>query len=79
MYPATKDAPSGKLRLLYESNPMAFIVEQAGGLASTGTTPILDLQPKKIHERCPVILGSKEDVEDLLNLYKKHGIANGNA
>lgn len=72
MYPATKDAPSGKLRLLYECIPMAFIMEQAGGSASTGSIPILDVQPEKLHQRCPVILGSKEDVQDVLNIIQRH-------
>lgn len=64
MYPATSDAPNGKLRLLYECNPMAFIMENAGGLASTGKGPILDIQPKSIHQRTPIFLGSKDDVEE---------------
>lgn len=72
MYPATSDSPSGKLRLLYECNPMAFIMEQAGGLASTGKIPILDVKPEKIHQRVPVFLGSKEDVSDFLKIYEKH-------
>lgn len=72
MYPGTKEAPNGKLRLLYESSPMAYIVEQAGGQATTGTTRILDLQPKKIHERCPVYMGSKDDVQDVIDSYKKN-------
>ena len=61
-----------QLRLLYESIPMAFIMEQAGGAASTGDIPILDVIPEKIHQRCPVILGSKEDVQDVLDLIKLH-------
>jgi len=73
MYPATSDSPNGKLRLLYECNPMAFIVEQAGGLATTGKTPILDVVPSKIHQRVPIFLGSKGDVQDIIDLYKKHG------
>jgi len=73
MYPATKDAPLGKLRLMYESIPMAFIMEQAGGAASNGVIPILDIQPDKIHQRCPVFLGSKEDVQDVLDLIERHG------
>jgi len=73
MYPATSDSPNGKLRLLYECNPMAFIVEQAGGLATTGKTPILDVVPQKIHQRVPIFLGSKGDVQDIIDLYKKHG------
>jgi fructose-1,6-bisphosphatase I len=53
----------GKLRLLYEANPMSFIVEQAGGLSSTGRERILELQPADLHQRVPVILGSSEEVE----------------
>lgn len=71
MYPSSKDAPSGKLRLMYEGNPMAFIMEKAGGLASTGTQPILDVQPKTIHDRTPVFLGSKLDVEEVLSYIAK--------
>ena len=70
MYPSTKEAPSGKLRLLYEGNPMAFIVEKAGGLASTGKQAILDVVPKTIHDRIPVFLGSKEDVQEVLSFMK---------
>merc|ERR1711915_622469 len=73
MYPATANAPKGKLRLLYECNPMAFIVEQAGGLAIDGHKNILDLQPTKIHERSPIFLGSRQDVQEIADLYKKHG------
>jgi len=64
LYPPTKKAPSGKLRLMYEANPMAMLIEQAGGraLVSPGHR-ILDVQPKDIHERTPVILGSAEEVE----------------
>lgn len=65
MYPLdskTKDK-GGKLRLLYEANPMSFIVEQAGGAATTGRQRILDVQPSKLHQRVPVILGSKHEVE----------------
>jgi fructose-1,6-bisphosphatase I len=72
MYPATKDAPQGKLRLLYECNPMSFIMEQAGGLASNGTIPVLDIQPVKLHERSPIFLGSKDDVNDVLAVIAKH-------
>ena len=53
----------GKLRLMYEANPMAFLVEQAGGAATTGRQRILDIQPEKLHQRVPVILGSKNEVE----------------
>lgn len=66
MYPATTSAPKGKLRLLYECNPMAFIVTEAGGLASNGSKAILDIEPTSIHERSPCYLGSKLDMEELL-------------
>ncbi|XP_013785261.1 fructose-1,6-bisphosphatase 1-like isoform X2 [Limulus polyphemus] len=71
MYPATKDSPNGKLRLLYECNPMAYIIEKAGGLASTGKIPILEVVPEKIHQRVPIFMGSKEDVQEILDLYKE--------
>jgi fructose-1,6-bisphosphatase I len=65
MYPRdTKDpAKAGKLRLLYEANPMAFVVEQAGGAASTGYQRILDIAPDGLHQRVPVILGSRNEVD----------------
>jgi fructose-1,6-bisphosphatase I len=63
LYPGTTDKPEGKLRLLYETAPLAFIVEQAGGKASDGLTRILDIVPDRIHHRSPVILGSKENVD----------------
>jgi fructose-1,6-bisphosphatase I len=62
-YPADKKSPKGKLRLLYEANPMAFIFEQAGGAAIDGERNILDIAPTALHERTPLILGSKQDVE----------------
>lgn len=71
-YPATKETPKGKLRLLYECNPMAFIVEQAGGMATTGTMPILDIVPESIHQRTPIFMGSKDDVEDVIKCFKKY-------
>ncbi|OQR71982.1 fructose-1 [Tropilaelaps mercedesae] len=71
MYPATKEAPNGKLRLLYECNPMAFIMELAGGKASNGSIPILDVVPSGLHCRQPIFLGSPEDVDELLEHYKK--------
>ncbi len=62
MYPALNGTPNGKLRLLYELNPMAFLVEQAGGAASNGQTAILDIKPEKLDQRSPVFIGSREDV-----------------
>eukprot|EP00270_Netrium_digitus_P000098 TRINITY_DN1011_c0_g1_i1.p1 TRINITY_DN1011_c0_g1~~TRINITY_DN1011_c0_g1_i1.p1 ORF type:complete len:344 (-),score=99.34 TRINITY_DN1011_c0_g1_i1:209-1240(-) len=71
MYPADKKSPNGKLRVLYEVFPMAFIMEQAGGQAFTGKQRALELIPKKIHDRSPVFLGSYEDVEEIKSLYKE--------
>jgi fructose-1,6-bisphosphatase I len=62
LYPGESDKPEGKLRLLYEANPLAMVVEQAGGRASTGTMRILDVEPKSLHQRVPLLIGSKEDV-----------------
>lgn len=66
MYPETKSAPGGKLRLMYEANPMGMLVEQAGGLTSTGSGSILDVTPTDIHQRTPVIMGSSDEVSRLL-------------
>lgn len=71
MYPGDKKNPSGKLRLVYELNPMAFIIETAGGSATTGRERIRDLQPMKIHERRPVFMGSPVDVAELVAVYEK--------
>ena len=60
----------GKLRLLYEANPMSFIVEQAGGVSSTGYQRIMDIKPEGVHQRVPVILGSKNEVERLIRYHK---------
>ncbi|MCS6897009.1 MAG: class 1 fructose-bisphosphatase [Nitrospira sp.] len=62
LYPAEMDKPEGKLRLLYEANPLAMVVEQAGGKASTGTMRIVDVEPKSLHQRVPLVIGSAEDV-----------------
>lgn len=61
-----------QLRLLYECNPMAYIMEQAGGMATTGSVNVLDIQPTSIHERVPVVLGSPDDVQEYLAICKKH-------
>jgi fructose-1,6-bisphosphatase I len=70
MYPWDKRDPkkAGKLRLMYEANPMSFLIEQAGGASINGTETIMDLQPTGLHERVSVMLGSKEEV-DRLRLY----------
>lgn len=62
LYPGILPKPEGKLRLLYESAPLAFVIEQAGGRATTGLVDILDIVPKKLHQRTPLIIGSKQDV-----------------
>ncbi|WP_420454872.1 class 1 fructose-bisphosphatase [Rubrivirga sp.] len=64
IYPSNPRSPQGKLRLMYEANPMAFIVEQAGGRAETGHGPILDVEPQALHDRTPVYLGSPGMVAD---------------
>lgn len=61
-----------KLRLLYEGNPMAYIIEQAGGMASTGHENILDIQPESIHQRAPVAMGSSDDVKEYIAICQKH-------
>lgn len=71
-YPATADAPRGKLRLLYECNPMAFIMEQAGGQATTGYCRVLDVVPTQIHQRVPIFLGSRDDVQDVIDVHSKY-------
>ena len=64
-YPTTPAAPKGRLRLLYECNPLAFVIEQAGGLATDGSQRILSIQPTELHQRCGFIIGSKQMVEKL--------------
>jgi fructose-1,6-bisphosphatase I len=64
LYPGEAGKPEGKLRLLYEANPLALVVERAGGRASTGTMRILDVEPKTLHQRVPLLIGSREDVLD---------------
>ena len=65
LYPATAKSPQGKLRLLYEANPIAFIAEQAGGAATDGHKRILERMPKSLHERTPLFVGSKGEMERL--------------
>ncbi|KAG8194849.1 hypothetical protein JTE90_017282 [Oedothorax gibbosus] len=74
MYPATTESPKGKLRLMYECNPMAYLIEKAGGIATTGKMPILDIVPESIHQRAPIFLGSSEDVKEVIQLYKLHAL-----
>jgi fructose-1,6-bisphosphatase I len=62
-YPGDRKNPNGKLRLMYENNPLAFIVEQAGGAATDGRQRILDILPESLHQRTPLFIGSREDVK----------------
>ena len=69
LYPSTAKSPQGKLRLLYECNALAFIVEQAGGRATNGTKRIMEIEPTGLHQRCPLVIGSRlmvEKVEEFL-------------
>jgi len=70
IYPETSKAPTGKLRLQYECNPMAFLMEQAGGIATTGYQRIMEVNPTELHQRVPTIMGSENMVNTLLNFYK---------
>jgi fructose-1,6-bisphosphatase I len=73
IYPPTAKAPNGKLRLLYECNPMAFIMEQAGGKATTSTQRILDIQPEALHQRVPIFIGSGNMVDKAVEFMKGEG------
>lgn len=73
LYPHLQDHPNGKLRLSFELNPMAFLVEQAGGAASDGHGPILDRVPEGEDDRCPIFIGCKEDVAMAEEIIRSHG------
>ncbi len=70
LYPPMTNAPKGKLRLLYEANPLAFIAEQAGGVATDGKIRILEKQPTALHERTPLLIGSKAEVDRVLSFWR---------
>ncbi len=74
MYPKDTKDPSkaGRLRLMYEANPIAFVIEQAGGAASTGRARILELPPEGLHQRVPVMLGSRHEIERLERYHREH-------
>jgi fructose-1,6-bisphosphatase I len=76
IYPDTKNHPEGRLRLIYECNPLAFIAEQAGGIATTGRKRILDIKPNQLHQRVPYIIGSKLMVERVVNLIEASSVVN---
>jgi fructose-1,6-bisphosphatase I/sedoheptulose-1,7-bisphosphatase/fructose-1,6-bisphosphatase I len=74
MYPKDSKDPSkpGRLRLLYEASPMAFIIEQAGGGASTGRGRVMDVVPDSLHQRVPLVLGSLEEIERIERYHAEH-------
>jgi fructose-1,6-bisphosphatase I len=72
MYPGTKEAQDGKIRLLYESIPMSYVMEKAGGMSSNGEYSILKIQPQTIHQRSPVFLGYKEEINKIEKLYEQY-------
>lgn len=72
IYPDTKYHPEGRLRLIYECNPLAMIAEQAGGLATTGRKRVMEIKPDKLHQRVPFIIGSKLMVERVVDLIEKN-------
>ena len=75
LYPSTASHPNGKLRLLYECNPMAFLAEQAGGKASDGAKRILDIQPETLHQRCPFFCGNNAMVDDVERFLREYSDA----
>ncbi|HET7456340.1 MAG TPA: class 1 fructose-bisphosphatase [Gemmatimonadaceae bacterium] len=78
-YPANRKSPNGKLRLLYEANPLAFVCEQAGGAATNGSKRVLDVQPQELHERTPLYIGSKGDVETAQQMLAANALAGAGA
>jgi fructose-1,6-bisphosphatase I len=79
LYPWDKREPDkpGKLRLMYEANPMAFLIEQAGGLATNGSQRIMDIQPTKLHQRVSVVLGSRHEVQRVVDYHRASAELNG--
>ncbi|MGE0605739.1 MAG: class 1 fructose-bisphosphatase [Pirellulales bacterium] len=73
LYPPTKDNPEGKLRLLYEANPIAFLAEQAGGIALDGKRRVLDVEPQSVHQRTPLVVGSADEMAEFNRVV--HGIS----
>lgn len=71
-YPGDTKNPNGKLRLLYEGAPMSFIMEQAGGLSTTGRERVMEIVPEIVHQRVPMIMGSKNDIQEIIEAYKEY-------
>ncbi|MDR9415019.1 MAG: class 1 fructose-bisphosphatase [Gracilimonas sp.] len=72
IYPHSKKYPNGKLRLMYECNPLSFIIEQAGGMATNGNKRIMELQPKAIHQQTPIYIGSKDNVQKVMDFLEEY-------
>jgi fructose-1,6-bisphosphatase I len=70
MYPSNPSYPDGKIRLMYECNALAFVVEQAGGKASTGFERVMEIVPQELHQRCTLFIGSKAMVEKVESLHR---------
>ncbi|HEX5317126.1 MAG TPA: class 1 fructose-bisphosphatase, partial [Candidatus Kapabacteria bacterium] len=73
LYPADIKSHRGKLRLLYEANPMSFVVEQAGGLARDGSHRVLEIMPERLHQRTPLIVGSPRNVKEVERFLNQSG------
>jgi fructose-1,6-bisphosphatase I len=70
-YPSDTKNKNGKLRLLYEAAPMSFLIEQAGGISSTGRERIMEMTPTNVHQRVPVVMGCKLEVQEVIDAYEK--------
>jgi fructose-1,6-bisphosphatase I len=79
LYPADTKNPRGKLRLMYEASPMAFLAEQAEGSATDGVNRILDIMPDKLHQRTPLVIGSREDVGFVADTLRRVAVRNSGA
>ena len=73
-YPSDSKNKNGKLRLLYEGAPMSYLMEQAGGLSNTGTKRVMEITPDEVHQRVPIVMGSKADVQEVVDAYKAAGM-----
>jgi fructose-1,6-bisphosphatase I len=71
MYPGEEKKPEGKLRLMYEGNPLAMVAKYAGGMATDGVRDILDVQPTALHQHCPLFIGGQADVEEVMRLLRE--------
>ncbi|HBQ58678.1 MAG TPA: fructose-bisphosphatase class I, partial [Balneolaceae bacterium] len=76
IYPHSKKYPSGKLRLMYECNPLSFIIEQAGGMATDGHKRIMELEPEAIHQQTPIYIGSKKNVQKVMDFLNEYSTVN---